>query len=302
MGLGGSWNAEPVTAEDEKKAYDAVYAAIDEGIDTFDHADIYTFGKAETVFGRLLKADSSLRSKIKIQTKAGIQIGAGARGSSTYNFSKEYLLAQVQLSLSRLQTDYVDQFILHRPDPLADLAEVAEAFRVMEERGWVKSFGVSNMSVSQIDAMQLFLDVPIISNQIQFSLGHSLLINDGVRINTNAGLDSTLAGMLQFSQVNKLELQAWGSIDNGLYLQEGNSGKREVDETRQLVKTLAHKYNTSETSILLAWIFRIPAYISPVIGTTNPARIRESVQALHVDLSREDWYNLWLTSQEKPLP
>jgi predicted oxidoreductase len=302
MGLGGHWNNDPITKNDEKKAHDAVYTALEVGIDTFDHADIYMLGKAETVFGTLLKADSGLRQKIKIQSKAAIQLGVGPRGSNTYNFSKDYLLKQVGIILQRLQTEYLDTFILHRPDPLCDPAEIAETFRILQDRGWVKNFAVSNMSVAQIDALQQFVNLPIVANQIQFSLGHSILIDEIVRVNTNAGLDTSLAGMLQYAQLKNIELQAWGCIDRGLYLGHENSGKQEVEETKTFLKALTEKYNAPATAILLAWILRIPANIAPVIGTTNPERIKESALSLTVELSHEDWYALWLMAKGKVLP
>jgi len=147
MGLGGDWNTNPLTNDDIRIAGKAVEAALESGITIFDHADIYTMGKAEVVFGKLLYKNPSLRANIVLQSKAGICHHKGADKSNYYDLSKEYLLQQVDAILQRLQTDYLDIFLLHRPDPLLNPEEIGDAFATLKKAGKVKSFGVSNMSL-----------------------------------------------------------------------------------------------------------------------------------------------------------
>ncbi len=302
MGLGGSWNTNPISIEDQKKADGVIEAALSVGITHFDHADIYTFGKAEQVFGNYLKRNKSLRDKLFIQSKTGIELHAGPLQSSTYNLSSNYMKSQVDIILKRLSTDYLDALLLHRPDPLTSMEEIAETLLQLKKSEKVKSFGVSNMSVAQIQLLQSYLDEPLITNQIRLSLAHSLLLDLEVWVNREespkeAGLDNLLA----YSQKQNFSLQAYSPLAQGIYSK--NIFQDEKDKkTAQLIEELAEKYSTSSTGILLAWLWTIPANIEPVIGTTNLKRIKESAEALKVNISREDWYALWINSKGIKLP
>jgi len=303
MGLGGEWNSQPITKEDEAKASLTINTALENGITIFDHADIYAHGKAEQVFGKILKKSPGLRDQVKIMSKAGICLNAGRGNSNTYNLSKAYLLKQVEASLKRLTIDCLDIFLLHRPDPLMEPPEVAETFQTMMDRGYAKSFGVSNMSIHQIDLIRKLCDVPIIANQIQFSLNHSLMIENEVYFNRNNAIDNTVSGMMAYSQLHSMEIQAWGSLDQGLYAGETDTtGKKEVIETKKLLKALATKYDTNELAVQLAWIFKLPCGVTPIIGTTDPQRIKQCADSIKIELTREDWYDLWITAKNKSLP
>ena len=197
MGLGGGWNADPVTRDDERNAAAAIHAALETGIDTFDHADIYTFGKAEEVFGRVLKSEPGLREKMIVQSKVGIHLRRGPKNANTYNFSREYILQQVHIMVTRLGTGYLDMLLLHRPDSLMNAAEVAETFHALRKEGLVRNFGVSNMNIHQIQLIQKFWTEPLAANQLQLSLGHSLVLDMGVSVNTRLiPYDSGMQGML----------------------------------------------------------------------------------------------------------
>lgn len=304
MGLGGGFNENPVTQEDTNQAAKAIETALESGIDTFDHADIYAFGKAESVFGNVLKDNPSLRDKMKLQSKTGIKIGHGPNGSSTYDLSKEYILAQVKGILKRLNTDYLDTFLLHRPDALMEVDEIAAAFQQLKQDGLVHDFGVSNMSVHQMVLLDLCLDEPLVTNQIQLSLGHSVLLDLGVTVNTAvAPRSSGLEGMLEYAQMNHMSLQTWGSLDGGLFtgkpVEDPNST---VGKTASLISELAEKHSTNVNAIALAWLFKIPGTIEPVIGTTNTERIKQCGEATRIELTREEWYNLWITARGNGLP
>ena len=303
MGLGGGWNNDPLTTDDYKLAESAVEAALEIGITNFDHADIYTVGKAELVFGKLLKANPSLRDKIILQSKAGIRYHEGLMNSSIYDLSKKYLLQQVDAILNRLQTDYLDVFMLHRPDPLMNPEEIADAFRVLKKSGKVKRFGVSNMSLHQIEFIQKQCDEPLVANQIQLGLGHSLLIDSGILANrTNTTDFNGVEGLLEYTQSNKIAIQAYSPLMGGRFSGNDRLASKEDKKTIQLVNQLAEKYNTTASSILLAWVMHIPGNIQPIIGTTNPQRIADCKAAVTIDLSRLDWYNLWITTRGEKIP
>jgi predicted oxidoreductase len=304
MGFGGGWNENPISKEDEIQAQQTIETALELGIKKFDHADIYTFGKAEEVFGRILQKDPSLRSKMSIQTKAGIMLGKGHNGSNIYNNSKEYIINQVQASIKRLHIDYLDSFLIHRPDPLLDGEEIAETFDFLKKSGLVKTFGVSNMSVEQIKYIQKYWEEPLIANQIQFSLGHSSLIDMGVHVNTeNIKYDSGLSGMLEYCKTNKMTIQAWGSLDGGRFSGKAAPTLTKNDEdTISLVNKLSGKYEVSTSAIVLAWILALPISIHPIIGTINSSRIKDCNEALTIQLNREDWYDLWIAAKGVSLP
>ncbi len=304
MRLGGGWNTNAVTSDDEKNARAAIDGALEIGIDTFDHADIYTFGKAEEVFGRILNNDPGLREKIILQSKTGIHLGQGPKNANTYNFSKEYLLHQVAAITKRLHTDYLDVLLLHRPDSLMNAAEVAETFYVLKHQGLVKHFGVSNMSVHQIQLLQTYWTEPLVANQVQLSLGHSLALDIGVSVNTRMiPYDSGMQGMIEYCQLHDMSVQAWGPLDRGLYTETQNDSLTGKDlDTARLVAQYAQEHGVTPSAIVLAWLFMIPGTVQPIIGTSNPERIRACNDAATVHLSREEWYRLWITARGENLP
>ncbi len=298
MGLGGNWDDSPLQKENIEEARQAIHAALDCGITSFDHADIYNIGKAEMAFGEILKDNPGLRELIKIQTKAGISLGSD--GINTYNSSKEYFIRQIEKSLKNLKTDYLDTFLIHRPDPLMDVEEIAETFDYLKSEGIVKRFGVSNMSASQIQLLQYYCDMPISANQIQFSLKHSALIEEGMIYNITKYTQNGVGDFLPFSKIHNIEIQAWGALDNGLYLNKNEV--EDVNAVKRLLKKLSEKYDTNPAAILIAWILRLPYPIKPVIGTTKPERIKRCAEAANVQLNREDWYQLYITARAESLP
>jgi predicted oxidoreductase len=302
MGLGGDWDTNHLTANDILIAEKAIEAALDSGITIFDHADIYKLGKAESIFGNILYKNSSLRDKIVLQSKAGIRFRE-LGDSSIYDLSKKYLLQQVDLILQRLQTDYLDIFLLHRPDPLLNPEEIGEAFSILKESGKVKSFGVSNMSLHQIEIIQKYCDEPLVANQIQLSLGHSLVIDAGVLVNTNNHSNfNGVEGLLEYAQTHDLAIQAYSPLDGGRFIGNFELASNNDKKTIRLVSQLAEKYNTTVETIVLAWLFKVPGTIQPVIGTTNTERIRACKDAVNIVLSRVDWYNLWVMARGESIP
>jgi predicted oxidoreductase len=261
--------------------------ALDLGINFFDHADIYGSGQSEEVFSKSIDMNSTIREKMVIQTKAGIRKGY-------YDFSKEHIIQSVEGSLKRLKTDYIDVFLLHRPDALMEPEEVAEAFTELEESGKVRHFGVSNHNSMQIELLKKYVEQDLIVNQLQFGIMHTGMIDSGLLVNMkhDNNRDSSL---LEYCRLNDITIQAWSPFQYGFF--EGvfidNDKFPEVNETLQRI---GEKYHISKTSVAIAWILRHPAKIQPLIGTMNPGRLAEIAKASDVVLSREEWYEIYLAA------
>lgn len=305
MGFGGGWNRNPIQTEHIKQAHEAVEAALESGINMFDHADIYAFGKAETVFGQVLKEKPALRENIIIQSKLGIRFADEEAGVPTrYDFSKSYMLESVDGILSRLGIDYLDTLLLHRPDALMDAREVGEVFHQLKESGKVRYFGVSNMSAGQIRLLQHYCDEKLVVNQLEMSLKKIGWLETGVHVNQIAARDNIFPeGTLEYCQLENIQLQAWGSLAQGLY--SGRNLENESDavkKTASLVHQLAEEKQTSKEAIVLTWLMQHPAAIQPIIGTIDPARIQACAEAEQVKLSRDEWYTLYVSSRGVSLP
>ncbi|WP_223067267.1 aldo/keto reductase [Paenibacillus caui] len=305
MGFGGEWDAsKPITGEHVKQAHEAVEAALGAGIHFFDHANIYTRGKAEKVFGQVLKERPGLREQIIIQSKCGIRLYDGDdEAPGRYDFSKEHIIASVDDSLKRLGIPYLDILLLHRPDPLMDRYEVAEALHQLKFSGKVRYFGVSNMSAGQIRLLQSALGEPLIVNQLEMSLLKAGFVETGVNVNQAVAADNVFPeGTLEYCQLENIQLQAWSPLAQGLFSGRSTADQSEaVQNTAALVKRYAEEKNTAPEAIVLAWLLKHPAQIQPVIGTVNPQRIAACGEAVHVTLTREEWYKLFITSRGRAM-
>ncbi|MFW5434724.1 aldo/keto reductase [Paenibacillus apiarius] len=303
MGLGGGWNNEPFAAEHVKQAHEAMEAALDSGINMFDHANIYTWGKAEQVFGEVLKEKPQLRERIFIQSKCGIRFAEGDI-PGRYDFSEPHILASVDGILSRLGVDYLDFLLLHRPDPLMEPDEVASAIHQLKASGKVRAFGVSNMSAGQIRLLQASCDEPFIINQLEMSLAKIGWLDEGVHVNqAAAAADIFPEGTMEFCRLENIQIQAWGPLAQGIFSGRSTHDQPEsIQATAALVQQMAEEKNTTPEAIILAWLMKHPAGIQPVIGTVNPARIRACGDAVNVTLSREEWFRLYVSSRGRALP
>ena len=302
MGLGGSWDHPTTTKEQRDLSYTAIDAALDAGFRFFDHADIYTRGKAEAVFGDYLAAHSGLREKLILQSKCAIRF-ADATAVGRYDFSKSYILDSVHQSLKRLQTDYLDILLLHRPDQLMWIDEVAEAFAELKQQGKVKAFGVSNFGWPQLQLLQSALPDPLVVNQLQMSLNDLNWLEQNVLTAMPEGAAHHYSyGTVEYCQLNKVQLQAWGSLAQGLFSGGRTPETAAQRSTAALVAQLAADYQTSAEAIVLAFLLKHPAGIQAVIGTTSPSRIAACQKALTVNLSREHWYALYVAARGKALP
>lgn len=305
MGFGGGWNQDPITKEHIKSAEEAIDAALEIGISMFDHADIYTMGKAEKVFGEILKERKNLRENIILQSKCGIRFPEG-NAPQRYDFSKKHIIESVEGILKRLQTEYLDILLLHRPDPLVEPEEVAEAFEQLKSSGKVRHFGVSNMSVSQVKLLNAYSPEPMIVNQLEMSLKKVDWVEHSVLVNQKAGTEVNFAdGMIEFSRLQNVQIQAWSPLANGMYSGRKLDYLSDSDkQTIKLVEEMAKEKETTNEAIVLGWLMRHPALIQPVIGTTNPKRIRNCQDAIRQSeiMTREEWYSLYTSSRGHKMP
>ena len=303
MGLGGGWDAQPLSEADVDKAQAATEAALEAGITLFDHANIYTMGKAEESFGRLFQRKPSLRQGLLLQSKCGIRF-ADAQGPKRYDLSSQHIVASVDESLRRLQTDYLDVLILHRPDPLMQPAEVAQAWQQIKSAGKARFLGVSNMHAAQVGWLQQALGEPLVANQLEMSLLKRDWLEAGTCFNDGqSAADLAWDGTLEYAQQHGLQLQAWGALARGWFSGAAPAeAPPAVRRAADCVQQLAQAHSVAAEAIVLAWLMHHPARIQPVVGTTDPQRIRACAQATEVALSRGEWYQLYEAARGRELP
>ncbi|MBU5486916.1 aldo/keto reductase [Clostridium sp. MSJ-8] len=275
-------------ADTSKTNIDAlVKTAIEEGINFFDHADIYGNGKSEEIFSEILIKNPSIRDKIIIQTKCSIVPGV------MYDFSKEHILNSVNGSLKRLKTDYIDTLLLHRPDTLMEPEEVAEAFSILHKEGKVREFGVSNHTPMQIELLNKYLNNKIIINQLQFGIMHTGMIDSGLNMNINNTSSINRDGsVLEYCRLKDIKIQAWSPYQYGFF--EGVFlDNDKFKELNNKINEISEKYNVTNTTIATAWILRHPAKIQTIVGTMNPNRLKEIAKASNITLTRQEWYEIY---------
>lgn len=269
-----------------KDAEVVIKNAMDAGVDFFDHADIYGGGKSEEIFAEAIGMNPSVREKMVLQTKCGIRQGF-------FDFSKEHILNSVEGSLKRLQTDYLDVLLLHRPDTLMEPEEVAEAFSKLKESGKVRHFGVSNQNPMQIELLKKYLSEDLIVNQLQLSIMHTPMIDAG--LNVNMAHDPAIvrdSSVLDYSRLTNMTIQAWSPFQYGMF--EGVFvGNDKFPELNAKLQELAEKYSVTDSAIAIAWILRHPAHIQAIVGSMNPERLTGIAKASDVELTRQEWYEIY---------
>ncbi|MBL4937056.1 aldo/keto reductase family oxidoreductase [Clostridium sp. YIM B02515] len=275
-----------------KEAANLVNTALEEGINFIDHADIYGGGKSEEVFAAAVDMKPSVREKFIIQTKCGIRKGF-------FDFSKEHILNSVDASLKRLKTDYIDVLLLHRPDTLMEPEEVAEAFDILHKDGKVRHFGVSNQNPMQIELLSKYVKQKLIINQLQFSIMHTTMIDAG--LNVNMRIDPAInrdGGVLEYCRLKDITIQAWSPFQYGFF--EGVFlDNDKFPELNSVINRIAEEKGVPNTSIAIAWILRHPAKIQPIAGTTNAKRLKDICKASSIELSREEWYEIYRAAGNK---
>lgn len=255
---------------------------LNEQISTFDHADIYGGHTTEEDFGKAFSESKIDRLDIQLISKCGIKYLSDKRdyGIKHYDYSEEYIIWSVENSLKNLQTDYLDVLLLHRPSPLMVTDEIASAIDKLKVQGKIKSFGVSNFTASQTELIQKRIDVDF--NQIQFSATHHEAMTDG---------------SLDFMQLNNIIPMSWNPLGT-VFREENNQTQR----LKLCLKKVAEKYNADADTILLSWVLKHPSGILPVIGTTNPDRIKNALKAVNLQMELEDWFSIWTESMGTKVP
>ena len=278
----------------EKEAATLLNVALEEGINYFDHADIYGGGKSEEVFAQAMDKCSFKREELIIQTKCGIRNGF-------FDFSKEHILNSVDNSLKRLKTDYIDVLLLHRPDTLMEPEEVSEAFSILNKSGKVRYFGVSNQKPMQIELLNKYLKNKIIINQLQLSITNTGMIDSG--LNVNMKIDPSIdrdGSILEYCRLKDITIQAWSPFQYGFFDGVFLDNER-FPELNKKIDELAAIKNVPNTAIATSWILRHPAKIQPIVGTTNAKRLKDICKASQIELTRQEWYGIY-TAAGNELP
>lgn len=263
----GVWRWHSLTTEGIESL---INTSLENGITTFDHADIYGNYSCEELFGKVTANRSSMRGAIQLVTKCGIKLVSDKRPETQikhYDTTKDHVIRSVENSLRNLKTDYLDLLLLHRPDPLMNPAEVAEAFDALKRSGKVLFFGVSNFTTAQVELLASYLHDPLVTNQIEISLfNHQLLV------------DGTVDTLMK----HHISPMAWSPLGGGKFFADS--------EIQKQLETFAQRYTCSISQLLLAWLLRHPSGIFPILGTTNTSRLTEGAKTLAVQLDRQDWF------------
>jgi predicted oxidoreductase len=273
----GVWGENFTTKQYEQ----IIHQCLEIGLDIFDHADIYGHYTTEADFGHALKGNTSLRSQIKIITKCGINMLTPNRpGHSikSYDTSASHITKSVEQSLQNFHTDYIDTLLIHRPDILMNVEEIAATITTLKNAGKIKSFGVSNFTTSQVALLNKY--IPVEHHQIEISVTNLNAFDNGV---------------LDQCQLENIEAQSWSPMGNGIFTEHTAQHTRILAEAENLAKT----YDCSVNQILLAFLYAHPSQIVPVIGTTKFERIQDAAKAMEIELTREDFYKLWTASTGK---
>jgi predicted oxidoreductase len=292
--IAGSWNPADVTPDLEAAGRRAVIAAYEAGYTLFDNADIYCRGVAETILGQVLKEVSGMRQNVVVATKCGIQPAGNPTPDTParWDFTEDHIIAACDASLNRLGIETIDILMLHRPDYLADPHEIASAFAKLRSQGKVHFFGVSNFRPSLVAAVQAACPMPLIVQQVEISL---------------AKLDAFTDGTLDQCFVEHMTPMAWSPLAAGLLANGANrllpaQQAYRPEPTVAALDEIAAARGVSRIVVALAWLLKHPSRIVPIVGSTNPDRIREAAKAADVELTREEWYRLLAAAQGQPLP
>ena len=277
----------------DQDAAQVIKTAYEAGITFFDHATCYgEDGAAERKFGQAFKLTGLKREDIFLQSKCGLRFER-----QEFDWTKENILASVDESLERLQTDYLDSLLLHRPDLIFDPKEVAQAFDELERTGKVRYFGVSNLMPLQIELLKKYVKQPLVFNQLQLSLEQSQLIDQPLYMN-NKETDMSInrdGDALDYCRLHDITIQAWSPLQSGFFKGTFLDNPK-FPELNTVLEKFAQREGVTKAAIALAWILRHPAKMQVIIGSMNPQHIEEAAQASKVNLSHHDWYELYLAA------
>lgn len=265
-----------------KEMENMIHICLENKISTFDHADIYGSYTTESTFGKAFASSKISRDKLQLISKCGIQLISENRSNSIkhYNYSKKYIIWSVENSLKNLQTDFLDLFLLHRPSPLMQVDEIAEAILKLKTEGKIIDFGLSNFTASQTELIRQKTEISY--NQVQFSATHH---------------EAMLDGSFDYMQIHNIRPMSWNPL--------GTVFREDIEQTRRLKKILVklvEKYHVGSDTILLSWVLQHPAKAIPIAGTVNIARIQSLMKAVELQLEKEDWFAIWVESMGNDVP
>ncbi len=265
-----------------------IQKAIDLGITTFDHADIYGDYSCEKIFGDVLLKNKSLKNEIQIITKCGINLISDkfpARKTKHYNYTAAHIINSVNNSLSNFNTDRIDLLLLHRPSPFMEPEEVAKAFSILKKDGKVLQFGASNFNPTQYEMLDSYLDSKLVTNQIEVS---------------PYNLEHFENGNLNYLQMKRIKPMAWSPLAGGeILFPKSEKGRRLLNCISEIAEELEEQ---NLDKIIYRWLLMHPSGIIPVVGTSNSTRLENAVNALDIDLSLEQWFRIYTSSQGKEMP
>jgi len=282
----GAWRLDDVEDTSTSHVREKIDLCLEQGITSFDHADIYGDYRCETIFGKALKEDPKLRSKIELISKCDIALTSDKfpqRRVKHYDTSANYILNSVEQSLSNLETDYLDLLLIHRPDPFMNAAETGAALDNLIDTGKVKALGVSNFAHWDWQLLQKHMKHTLSVNQIEMSL-----------LKRQSFTDGTLASI----QTDDLTAMAWSPLAGGELFADSDATLR----LAPIFKRICEAQNTEIDHVALAWLLAHPANILPVVGTNNPERIKRLSHALNVNIDRETWFELWTAAEGQEVP
>ncbi|WP_462409019.1 aldo/keto reductase [Neobacillus sp. Marseille-QA0830] len=282
----GNMRINQLSAGDAEKL---IRTAMDEGINFFDHADIYGRGQCEELFSEAIQMNPEIRDEMILQSKCGIRPDLGC-----FDFSEEHIINSVNGILKRLKTDYLDILLLHRPDPLMEPEEVAAAFEKLHTSGKVKYFGVSNFNPAQIELLQKALPYKLVINQLQFGIAHTPMIDSGITLNMK--VDQSInrdSSILEYCRLHDITIQSWSPFQHGFFEGVFLGDFEKFPELNQTIDKIAEKYGVTSTAIAVAWITRHPANMQVVLGTTKQQRLKDSCQGSEIKLTRQEWYQIY---------
>lgn len=267
-----------------------IEGALEQSANFFDHADIYGGGECEEKFANALSGMDVKREDLILQSKCGIKPGV------MYDLSKEHIISSVDYILKRLKTEYLDVLLLHRPDALIEPEKVAEAFAELQEKGKVRYFGVSNQNAMQMELLQTYCSQKLLVNQLQFSVTNSNMVRSGLEVNMlTDGAVSRDGSILDYCRLHKITIQTWSPFQYGFF--DGVFlGSPKYAELNKVINEIADKYGVTDTAVAAAWIFRHPANMQIVSGTTNLKRLDEICKATELELTREEWYRMYMAA------
>ncbi len=270
--------------------------AMENGTNFIDTANCYgkPEGLVESIIGNTFAENPGLRDKLIVQSKGGITFMADGR--PYHNYSKEHLLKTLDNSLERMKTDHLDYFLLHRSDALFEPEEVAEAFDIMKKQGKVLHFGVSNEVPYGIELLQKYCSVPIEVNQMQFSIAYADMCVQPIATNTHEFYASDRdGGILNYCRLKDITIQAWSPFQHG-FIDGTFIDNPDYKELNEAMERVGGKYGVNKTTIAVAWILRHPAQMQVVCGTTKQERFADCCRASEIELTYEDWYDIYLSA------